>query len=25
MVQNMNSKTSVQARVVDAGTVAVNF
>ncbi|MDD2336784.1 MAG: flagellar basal body P-ring formation chaperone FlgA [Geobacteraceae bacterium] len=25
MVQNMNSKKSVQARVVDAGTVAVNF
>jgi flagella basal body P-ring formation protein FlgA len=25
MVQNMNSKKSVQARVIDAGTVAVNF
>lgn len=25
MVQNMNSKKSVQGRVVDAGTVAVNF
>ncbi len=25
MVQNMNSKKSVQARVIDAGSVAVNF
>jgi flagella basal body P-ring formation protein FlgA len=25
MVQNMNSKKSVQARVIDSGTVAVNF